>query len=575
MSQKVDNLLNLALDASNEERKKSEQLEVGYNSQEREWELIVKYAGSLERVREAAIRVSELLNGYAIVKVRESQIDMLAAIPEVEYIEKPKKLYFQVNNGKRVSCIDEVQGARFSLYGQGVLIGIVDSGIDYSLDDFKNPDGTTRIVSLWDQSLDTVGEERVPESYGVGVEYTRDDLNRELLDDNVMSSDDESSVQIRSQDFSGHGTAVAGIAAGSGNVYRGVAPESELIVVKMGTQRQDGFPRTTELMMGIDYVIRKAMELGRPVAINVSFGNTYGAHNGTSLLEKYIDDVSGVWKSVICIGTGNEAASAGHTSGMLQSNGEELIELAVQNRQPSFGVQLWKEYVDEVEVSLISPAGIRVGPIQEILGSQKFRVGQTQILLYYGEPAPYSTSQEIYFDFIPVEEYVDEGVWAIELRAERIVSGRYDLWLPGEAALNKGTAFLFPTDNTTITIPATAGRVVSVGAYDALRFAYADFSGRGNGQKPDLVAPGVDVTTVMVGGGYASFSGTSFATPFVTGAAALLMEWGIVRGNDPYLYGEKVKAYLRRGARELPGVTQYPNPLMGYGALCVRDSLPF
>ena len=143
MSQKVDNLLNLALDASNEERKKSEQLEVGYNSQEREWELIVKYAGSLERVREAAIRVSELLNGYAIVKVRESQIDMLAAIPEVEYIEKPKKLYFQVNNGKRVSCIDEVQGARFSLYGQGVLIGIVDSGIDFTLEDFRNPDGTT------------------------------------------------------------------------------------------------------------------------------------------------------------------------------------------------------------------------------------------------------------------------------------------------------------------------------------------------------------------------------------------------------------------------------------------------
>lgn len=287
---------------------------------------------------------------------------------------------------------------------------------------------------------------------------------------------------------------------------------------------------------------------------------------------------------MICIGTGNEASSAGHTSGLLQSNEEELIELAVQDRQPSFGVQFWKEYVDEVEISLISPAGVRVGPIQEVLGSQKFIVGQTQILLYYGEPAPYSTSQEIYLDFIPVGDYVDAGVWRIEVRTGRIVSGKYDLWLPSEAALNRGTAFLFPTDDTTITIPATAGRVISVGAYDALTFAYADFSGRGAGeemaipliyQKPDLVAPGVDITTVTAGGGYASFSGTSFATPFVTGAAALLMEWGIVRGNDPYLYGEKVKAYLRKGARELPGFTQYPNPLVGYGALCVRDSLPF
>lgn len=295
-------------------------------------------------------------------------------------------------------------------------------------------------------------------------------------------------------------------------------------------------------------------------------------------MERYIDDVSGIWKSVICVGTGNEAASAGHTSGVLLEDEEDVIELAVQERQSSFGVQIWKEYTDEVAISLISPSGVRVGPIQEILGSQQFRVNQTQILLYYGEPSPYSTSQEIYLDFIPVGEYVDAGVWKIELRPGEIVSGQYDLWLPSESALNRGTAFLFPTDNATITIPSTSSRVISVGAYDALTFAYADFSGRGSrelsGQKPDLVAPGVNVTTVVSGGGYASFSGTSFATPFVTGSAALLMEWGIVMGNDPYLYGEKVKAYLRRGAKPLPGFTQYPNLLVGYGALCVEESLP-
>ena len=277
-------------------------------------------------MREISVNVSELLGGYAIVVVKESQVNELAALPEVEYIEKPKRLYFQVNNGKRVSCINEVQDMRFSLFGQEVLIGIVDSGIDYTLDDFKNADGTTRIVSLWDQSLEADGEERVPEAYGVGVEYSLEEINNELLEDSSIESEMGDRVRVRSLDFSGHGTAVAGIAAGSGTVYRGVAPESELIIVKMGMVRLDGFPRTTELMMGIDYVIRKAMELGKPVAINVSFGNTYGPHNGTSLLERYLDDVSGIWKSVICVGTGNEAASAGHTSGILREDEEKNLK---------------------------------------------------------------------------------------------------------------------------------------------------------------------------------------------------------------------------------------------------------
>ena len=276
--QKVENMLNLALDASEEEKQKSQQLEVGYNSEEREWELILKYSGNLDRVREVAGSVSELLNGYAIVTVKESQVNVLAALPEVEYVEKPKRIYFQVLDGKRVSCIDEVQDTRFSLFGQGILVGIVDSGIDYTLDDFRNEDGSTRIIALWDQSLEAQGAEKMPEPYGRGVEYSRGELNNELSGDSRTDLGTGDIVRVRSRDFSGHGTAVAGIAAGSGEVYRGVAPESELIIVKMDNPEQDGFPRTTQLMLGIDYVIRKAMEIGRPIAMNVSFGNTYGAH---------------------------------------------------------------------------------------------------------------------------------------------------------------------------------------------------------------------------------------------------------------------------------------------------------
>lgn len=581
MSQKVENLLNLALEATPEERERSAELDVGYDSEGREWELIIKYSGSLEPVRKVSVSVTELMNGYAVIVVREDRIGELAAFPEVEYVEKPKSLYFEADVGRQASCIDTVQAAPYDLSGRGVLVGIIDSGIDYENPDFRNDDGTTRIAAMWDQSVPG----NPPAGYTEGTEYTREEINEVLLGAGV--SPGESAGTVLSRDTSGHGTAVAGIAAGNGKgsagrQYRGAAPEAELLIVKMGIQRQGGFPRTTELMMGVDYVMRKALSIRKPVAINISFGNTYGSHDGTSLVERFLNDMSNIWKNVICIGSGNEGASAGHAAGRVTDDEAAVQELAVQEREPSLSVQVWKSYVDEMDISVVSPSGERVGPFREILGPQRFILENTELLIYYGEPKPYSVRQEIYISFIPVQFYVDSGVWRIILTPRRLVDGTYQMWLPAQAALNVGTAFLTPDSTSTLTIPSTASLAVTVAAYDARTFSYADFSGRGPAAvyegsdvpKPDLAAPGVLVNAPVPGGGYRAFSGTSFAAPFVTGSAALLMEWGIVQGNDPYLYGEKVKAYLRRGARELPGYSEWPNSLLGFGALCVRDSLP-
>lgn len=595
MSQKAENILNLALEATPEERERSGELGVGYDPEEREWELIVKYSGSLDAARKVSSSVTELLNGYAVIVIREDRIEELASFPEVEFIEKPKSLYFQTDVGRQVSCIDAVQTAPYNLSGRGVLVGIIDSGIDYANPDFRNEDGTTRIVSLWDQSV--IGNP--PEGYTVGSEFTGEEINAALkrnssgiLQDerpNGLQEIDTAGFQntVLSSDISGHGTAVAGIAAGNGRgsdgrVYRGTAPESELVIVKMGTPRPEGFPRTTELMTGVDYVVRKALELRKPVAVNISFGNTYGSHDGTSLVERFLNDIADTWKNVICIGSGNEGTTAGHAAGRAGDEEEVIQELAVQERQPALNVQIWKSYVDDMDISIVSPSGERVGPLREILGPQRFMLGNTELLVYYGEPKPYSVRQEIYISFIPLQSYVDSGVWKIVLTPRRIVDGTYQMWLPAQAALNVGTAFLTPDSMSTLTIPSTASLAVTVAAYDARTFSYADFSGRGpaavyegsNDLKPDLAAPGVLVNAPVPGGGYRAFSGTSFATPFVTGSAALLMEWGIVQGNDPYLYGEKVKAYLRRGARQLPGYSEWPNVLLGYGALCARESLP-
>ena len=577
-NQKLENLLNLALGATAAEREQSPELNIGYNQSENTWDLIIKYTGNLSDILGEDVPRAELLNGFAVITLEESRIEALSRIPGIEYIEKPKRLFFAVQQGRSASCMTSVQSA-FSplgepLTGKGILVACIDSGVDYAHPDFRDPDGSTRILRLWDQSIPG----RPPRGYSIGTEYTQEEINQALLAEN--RADREKIVPSR--DLSGHGTGVLGIAAGNGRasdgVYRGVAYESELLVVKLGTAREGGFPRTTELLQGIDYAIRLAADRGQPVALNLSFGNNYGSHSGESLLETYLDNAALNGRSVICVGMGNEGNQALHTSGRVSIAEATEILLNVGEYEPGFNIQFWKHYVDEMEIELLLPGGQRIGPFQEILGAQRFSVGNMELLLYYGEPAPYSLSQEIYIELLPKRGYVDSGTWKIRLIPVKIVDGDYDLWLPGGGILNEDTHFLFPTPQTTQTIPSTAQRVISVGAYDSRYLAYADFSGRGytrvtNEIKPDLVAPGVGIVTAALGGGYESRTGTSFATPFVTGAAALLMEWGIVRENDPFLYGEKVKAYLRRGARPLLG-GEYPNNRIGYGALCLSDSFP-
>ncbi len=592
--QKIENQLNLALEATEEEREKSVVLNTGYDREERTWELIVKYTGDLERIASENIQVTRLLNEYAILVVPELLIGWLADIPEIEYIEKPKRLYFARANGKRASCMTPVQRPPLSLTGRGVLVAVLDSGADYRHPEFRNLDGTTRIRALWDQTA----EGTPPPGYYVGTEYTQEQLNEALTREGltqqeaVREASDEGLMQqgaVRetsgemlarqnalpvSRDVSGHGTGVLAIAAGN----NGVAYESEILVVKLGSPRADSFPRTTELMMGINYVIEKALEYRMPVAINISFGNTYGSHTGKSLLETYIDDISNLWKSVFCVGSGNEGAAAGHAGGRLAAGEIQNVEFAVGNYEPTLSLQIWKNYVDTFDIFLVHPNGTVLGPFYERPATQRYRAGRTELLVYYGEPSPYSVEQEIYVDFLPLGDYIDSGVWNVRLVPGRIVDGSYQMWFPSSAATGSATRFLRPRESDTLTIPSTASNVITVGAYNTATDAYADFSGRGSEDggalKPSLAAPGVNIETAAPDGRYVSQTGTSFATPFVTGAAALLMQYGVVDGEDPFLYGEKVKAYLQRGARPLPGFREYPNNQVGYGSICVENSLP-
>ncbi|HJC48073.1 MAG TPA: S8 family serine peptidase [Candidatus Lachnoclostridium pullistercoris] len=574
----MENLLNLSLDADSREREKSPSLRTGYLESEKKWELIVRCFGDLGRLEREGIRVERLLGGYGIITVPETLIPLVAAMPEIEYVEKPNRLFFAADRGRAASCTASVQTGPDGLTGKGVLVGVIDSGIDYSHPDFRNEDGTTRILELWDQSLGRV--------------FTREEIDQALEEKERERSPSapgqtslrqERSSPVPSVDVSGHGTAVAGIAAGNGRAsggrYRGLAYESGILAVKLGSRGEGAFPWTTELMRALDYSVRRAENFGMPLAVNLSFGNTYGSHDGTSLLETYLNTVSGYGRTSVIVGTGNEGAGNGHASGRVSAGEESRVELAVGSFETGFGIQLWKSYTDEFSVSLMAPSGRIIGPVKPDPGTQRLADQNTEILLYHGFPSPYSQAQEIYFELIPRRDYVDSGVWQVLIRGERVVTGRYDLWLPPSLAVNTSTRFLRPDPEITLTLPSTASMAVSVGAYDSSYRSYADFSGRGYTRlteqvKPDLAAPGVGITAPRAGGGYGTFTGTSFAAPFVTGAVALLMEWGIVRGNDPYLYGEKLKAYLRRGAVRSGAETVWPNRELGYGMLCVGDSLP-
>lgn len=571
--QKIDNLLNLAMNATQEERRKSENLNVGYDSSERLWDVIVKYSGTESGLGGTGIQVVPLLGGYAVVTLPELEIDAYSDREQVEFIEKPKRLYFETFEGREASCILPVQNGDDGLSGEGILVGVVDSGVDYFHPDFRNEDGSSRILKLWDQSIPG----NPPEGYIRGTEYMKDEI-----DEALALGETEGRRLVPSRDFSRHGTAVLGIAAGngraSGGVNRGIAYKSDLLVVKMGNARENSFPRTTELMEGIDYLVRQATQMGKPIAVNISFGNNYGSHRGDSLLETYISNAANVGRSVICVGTGNNGNDRIHAAGKLRQGQTEIIEVGIGTYETTLNLQLWKAYADEIEIFIETPSGEKLPELSEKIGTQRYRAGETDLLIYYGKPGPFQVTQEIYFEFIPTGTYLTSGIWKLYLRGRRIKEGNYNLWLLGGNILNPMTGFYQPVASETLTIPSTAAKVITVGAYDSRLNAYADFSGRGGERlsypKPDLVAPGVNITAPVPGGGYANVTGTSFATPFVTGSAALMMEWGIVRKNDPFLWGEKVKAYLRRGAQPLPGFEKYPNESVGWGTLCTAQSIP-
>lgn len=547
-------------------------VESAYNPGTGTWEVIVKYNGDLGKIEsELGAEIERLGSGIAIVTLKDEQISDLLGYREIEYIELPKNLALMQDQNLRISCISPVQHMQGGgLTGKGTLIGIMDSGIDYTHPDFRNSDGTSRIQYIWDQTENG----RPPSGFKQGTEYTNEDINRALGSKQPFNT-------VKTLDLIGHGTAVAGIAAGNGrggeSRETGVAPEASLIVVKLGYRGFESFARTTEIMRAVKYIQDKAEAIGAPVAVNISYGTNHGSHDGSSLFETYIDDASQQWKTAIIVASGNEGA-AGHHFAAKISKGQTIdVDFAVAENLDTFYLTCWKNFVDQFSWELFLPGGKSTGLLNPAQFMTAMNIEGASLEIYYGQPTYYNEDQEIFFRMKGLNGSLPQGIWRIRVKGLEVVEGKFDMWLPTVEEVGQNTVFTKPTADLTLTLPSTASNVITVGGYNGEISAAAPFSGRGFTRnhvyvKPDLVAPATGIISTRAGGGYDSFTGTSLAAPFVTGSSALMMQWGIVQGNDPFLYGQRIKAFLKRGARRNQFL-KYPNTIWGYGELCLKSSM--
>lgn len=645
INQKLNPELALSLSLDNTKRMESSLLRSGFSPSTDMWKLILFYNGSLEEIKEMiSFSFIPLLGNFAILFIKEKDIPSFLTFPQVLYVELSRPLYENALTGIDASCFPDyniVTGRNVNattLTGKGTAIAVLDSGVDYRHPDFRNMDGSTRILAYWDQSLpftsfnkentnsnssnsdsfqyisttnsqnnyiaadnrtntrrDTLSKHSfaIDNPYNLGVIFSEEDLNRLLMPKSSSVPSDSSTFSVTapatellspSEDISGHGTHIAGICSGNGRASngnnQGVAPESSLIVVKLKNETASVYSDYANLMMAVDFAVRFANSRSLPLSINISYGSNDGSHTGSSLLELFMEQVSLYGKNVICVATGNEGLTRRHASLNTipsQNTYDKSIDFTIAPGERSLYLEIWQAFADDFSYELFAPSGFENFVFPALPGIYAYMIADTTIYLTINNPTPYQPFRQYFLSFSSNTTFITSGTWALHIASTptgKIVDGRLQFWLPSKEATNSATGFLSPSSDMTFTIPSTASSVISVSGYDSNLDVFASFSGQGFSNnrhtKPDLCAPAVNILSTAPGGGYTIRTGTSMAAPFVTGAAALLMQHGIVNGNDPFLYGEKTKAYLWKSARPLPAFSEYPNKKAGWGALCLK-----
>lgn len=535
---------------------------------------IVEYAISPEEsARYAGEAINYINDKYAVVYVPPTRVpDRL--IGSVAYSVIPK-LYSLLDT----SSLEEMGVLRLqrtpylSLKGNGVLLGFIDTGIDYLNPLTQNEDGTTRIVSIWDQSIENM--QASSEIFYYGTEYTAEQINLALNSETPLDI-------VPSTDDLGHGTTLAGLAGGTPNEpvgFSSSATLSEYVIVKLKPAKADsrnyfGVPddaicySESDIMFGLTYLVNTAKKMNRPIAICIGLGTNQGSHEGLGPLNDLITSYSDQVGIAIIIAAGNEGNAGHHFYGEIDaaSSSSTPVELNIGENENDFSMELWGNTPGTYSIDITSPSGNYIPRIPA-------KIGEYRNLMFIFE------STTIYVDYVIVEAQTGDqlilirfknpapGIWKFNVYGTQITSG-FHLWLPVRGLISEGTVFLSPNPNTTITEPGNNIFAITTTAYNPVNQELYINASKGytryNVIKPDLAAPGVDVYSPLSGEQYGLTSGTSSSCALLTGVAAMLLEWGILNGNDRSMDTYQVKKYLIRGVNRNPYLS-YPNQEWGYG----------
>jgi subtilisin family serine protease len=540
---------------------------------------IVQYSGGFQEkikniprdILEARIITPE----YAVVAIRIDQVNNIKKeLAQVAYFSRKVIFALEETSPKDAANVSMIQGGSYlNLQGEGVLVAIVDTGIDYLNEEFMYDDYKSRIVSIWDQGINT-NDSRVP----YGTEYTRENINEAIS--GFRSGKDPYSI-VQSSDSIGHGTNIAGIVGAKGRdpELQGVAPKCEFIIVRLQEDEElkqyfkldKNIPvySAPDVITGINYAYNKAEELKKPCIILVSVGTTFGSHDGTNFTEKFIDQISRYRGIAVVTGTGNEGAAETHVKGNILKEGDiNNIELNIDKTYEVLEIFIVVEFPNKMSISVTSPSGETYGKVslkESGVGSNKYILEETTIFVTYNLQQETSGDETI----IVRMENLKPGLWRIRLYGEYITNGLFNAWLPQKMFLSRGTRFVKASPLNTLTAPGTATDIITVAYYNQQIDTVVLDSGRGDLSvkiKPDIAAGGINAVTTGLGSSKEVVNGSSVGAAVVAGASALIFEWGIVKGNDPTMYAAKLKAYLIRGASRRAGDI-YPNTEWGFGKL--------